>query len=41
VASSKFSSICSPCQQGKSYRFHFSSTPSISGNPLQLLFLDV
>jgi len=41
VSSSKSSSICSPCHQGKSHHFHFSSTPSISSNPLQLLFLDV
>jgi len=41
VASSKFPSICSPCQQGKSHRLHLSSTPSISSNTLQLLFLDV
>jgi hypothetical protein len=41
VTSSKLFSICSPCQQGKSHRLHFSSTPSISSIPLQLLFLDV
>jgi hypothetical protein len=41
VSSSKPSSFCSPRQQGKSHRLHFSSTPSISSNPLQLLFLDV
>jgi hypothetical protein len=41
VPSSKSSSFCSPCQQGKSHCLHFSSTPSISSNPLELLFLDV
>jgi hypothetical protein len=41
VTSSKLSSICSPCQQGKSHRLHFSSTSSISSIHLQLLFLDV
>jgi hypothetical protein len=41
VSPSKSSSICSPCQQGKSHRFHFSYSPSISNKPLQLLFLDV
>jgi hypothetical protein len=41
VSPSKSSSISSPCQQGKSHRFHFSYSPSISNKPLQLLFLDV
>jgi hypothetical protein len=41
VVSSNLSSICSSCQQGKSHRLHFSSSPSISSSPLQLLFLDV
>jgi hypothetical protein len=41
VSSSKTPAFCSPCQQGKSHRLHFSSTPSTSSNPLQLLFLDV
>jgi hypothetical protein len=41
VTSSKLSSICSPCQQGKSHRLHFSSSPSIFNIHLQLLFLDV
>jgi hypothetical protein len=41
MVSSKLSTICSPCQQGKSHRLHFSISPSISSAPLQLLFLDV
>jgi len=41
VVSSKLSTICSSCQQGKSHRLHFSISPSISSAPLQLLFLDV
>jgi len=41
VSPSKFSSVCSSCQQGKSHHFHFSYSPSISSSPLQLLFLDV
>jgi hypothetical protein len=41
VSPSKSSSVCSQCQQGKSHCFHFSYSPSISNNPLQLLFLDV
>jgi hypothetical protein len=41
VSSPKASSLCSPCQQGKSHCLHFSSTPSISSNPLQLLYPDV
>jgi hypothetical protein len=41
MSPSKFSSVCSSCEQGKSHRFHFSYSPSISSSPLQLLFLDV
>jgi hypothetical protein len=41
VSSSKTPSFCSPCQQGKSHRLHFSIYPSTSSKPLQLLFLDV
>jgi hypothetical protein len=41
VVSSQLSTICSPCQQAKSHRLHFSINPSISSAPLQLLFLDV
>jgi hypothetical protein len=41
MTSSKLSSVCSSCQQGKSHRLHFSYSPSISSNPLQLLFIDV
>jgi hypothetical protein len=41
VSSSKTPSFCSPCQQGKSHRLHFSISPSTSSKPLQLLFLDV
>jgi hypothetical protein len=41
VSSSQSSSVCSPCQQSKSHRLHFSYSPSISNSPLQLLFLDV
>jgi len=42
VVSSKLSSICSSCQQGKSsfsFQFHFNFSP-ISRNLLQLLFID-
>jgi hypothetical protein len=41
VFPSKSFSVCSPCQLGKSHRFHFSYSPFISNSPLQLLFLDV
>jgi len=41
VVSSKLSTICSSCQQGKSHLLYFSISPSISSAPLQLLFLDI
>jgi hypothetical protein len=41
VSPSQVSSILSSCQQGKSHRLHFSSSSSISSNPLQLLFFYV
>jgi hypothetical protein len=41
VSSSRVSSVCSSCQQGKSHRLHFSLSNSVSSNPLELLFLDV
>ena len=41
TSSNKILSICSGCQQGKSHRLPFSSSQSISNQPLELIFCDV
>jgi len=41
ASSTTIQQVCSACQQGKLHRLHFGFSPSVSIEPLALLFLDV